>query len=146
MGQTPGDGGKVVGSGRMVGLVVPHDLTMRGARIIIEAGLIIGPAGGEPVVRRCGCVCVRRRGFCCLFDVRHALYGVKEREREDAVELGALLIRRPRGPVDCGRVHLLASSKVLRVCGGRYHVRIDSSSVASCYPHPRPTHPCSSHS
>jgi hypothetical protein len=26
--------------------------------------------------------------------------------------------------VDCGRVHLLASLKVLRVCGGRYHVRI----------------------
>ena len=41
------------------------------------------------------------------------VYDVKDREREDAVELGALLIRRPRGPSDCGVVYFMASLRAL---------------------------------
>lgn len=48
---------------------------------------------------------------------------MKEREHEDAVELGASLIFRPRGSVDCGGVHLLASLKVLRVCATMFALR-----------------------
>ena len=80
-----------IGRRRWARVVRSYDLRPdhAGCRVIIEAGLIVGPAGGEPAGRRW--VWVRRRDFCCLFDIRHVLHDIKEQEREDAVELGALL-------------------------------------------------------
>ena len=80
-----------IGRRRWARVVRSHDLRPdhAGCRVIIEAGLIVGPAGGEPAGRRW--VWVRRQDFCCLFDIRHVLHDIKEQEREDAVELGALL-------------------------------------------------------
>ena len=93
--------------------------------MIVDAGLIAEPVGGEPVGRRWVWVWVRCRGFRCFFCVRRVLHDVKEREREDFAELGAFLIGRPRGPLGCGVIRLLASLRVLRVSGGEipYHHR-----------------------
>jgi hypothetical protein len=69
----------------------PHDLTMR---LRDEADIIVEPVGGEWGCGWVGRVC--RRGFLCLFGVRRVLHDVKELEREDAVELGALLVQCPQ--------------------------------------------------
>jgi hypothetical protein len=85
--------------------------------------------------------------------VRYSAYAA----RCDAVELEDLLIRRPRGPWDCGVICLLAPLRVLHVSreeipyphpGEAMDTERDyaandggkksSSSFASRYPHPRP--------
>ena len=72
--------------------------------------MIVEPAEGDTMGRQ-----LRSQEFRCLFDVRRVLYDVKERERKDSVELGALLIRSPQGSLYYGVIRLLASLRKLHV-------------------------------
>ena len=62
-----------------------------------------------------------------MFDVQRVLHDVKEREREDAAELEALLIRCPRGPLGCGysSTGIVESATRKRGTRERYHIRIE---------------------
>ena len=122
--------------------------------MMVKADLIVEPAGREPVSRRCMGTLSR-----IPLLVRHSAYAA----RCDAIELRALMIRGQRGPLNCGVIRLLAPLRVLHVSRGGIPYphregamdaerdyaangggKKSSSSVASRYPHPRPTRPRSS--